>query len=122
MRDNIATFGRSRVDLRRALRFTAALAALLLMPGCDCADPWAAFPERTPPDQSCSTGSVHGFDVYIWHCLRGQRVVVAQYSAEMQCRPPERAVAPCGTLTTIEVKLKLSALQCAGPRSGRAWP
>jgi hypothetical protein len=92
----------------------------LTVAGC-CSDPWRAYPESAPPDHSCSTGSVQGSDVYIWDCLRGQRVVVAQYSAEMSCQAPERAVSACGTITSLEKSLALTPEKCKGPRPGREW-
>jgi hypothetical protein len=88
--------------------------------GC-CTDPWEAFPESTPPDTSCSTGAVHGDDVYIWNCLRGQHVVVTQYSSEYSCQAPKRVNSPCGTLTPLEKELAKTPELCNGPRSGRAW-
>jgi hypothetical protein len=100
----------------------ACLALALLSVGClFCSEPWNAYPEKTKPDLSCSTGNVHGHDVYIWKCLRGQHVVVAQYSAEMTCRGAVKELAACGTLTPLEAKLALTPAQCAGPRAGRAW-
>jgi hypothetical protein len=92
----------------------------LALAGC-CSDPWKAFPESTPPDRSCSTGDVHGHDVYIWDCLRGEHVVVAQYSAEMSCRAPVRETAACGAKTPLETSLGLTPAMCSGPRAGRAW-
>jgi hypothetical protein len=107
---------RSRpVNLRRL-----PLLALLALAGC-CSAPWNAYPETTPPDRSCSTGEVHGHDVYIWECLRGEHVVVAQYSAEMTCSSAQREAVPCGGTTPLEASLKLTPAQCSGPRAGRAW-
>lgn len=96
------------------------IACALSVAGC-CSDPWSAYPESTMPDRSCSTGDVHGHDVYIWECLRGERVVVAQYSAEMSCQAPVRDTAPCGSTTKLEGSLELSDEACSGPRSGREW-
>jgi hypothetical protein len=93
---------------------------LVMTAGC-CTEPWRAFPEKTAPDRSCSTGSVHGHDVYIWDCLRGQHVVVAQYSAEMSCQAATREVAPCGALTALETSLALTPAACSGARAGRDW-
>jgi len=104
----------------RWLALTIALAAPALLAGC-CTEPWKAFPEKTPPDRSCSTGSVHGHDVYIWDCLRGQHVVVAQYSSEASCASPVREVSACGTKTPLEVRLALTPALCSGARGGREW-
>jgi hypothetical protein len=102
-----------------ALCMVGLLAASALA-GC-CADPWKKFPEGTPPDRSCSTGSIHGHDVYIWDCLRGQHVVVAQWSSETSCRMAVREVSPCGQRTKLEQQLALTPAMCAGARAGRAW-
>ena len=102
-------------------RLPVALAGAFLLSGCFCADPWKAFPEIAPPDRSCSTGSVHGNDVYIWDCLRGQHVVVSQYSAEMTCQRAVRETSACGTTTPLERSLALTAEMCAGARPGREW-
>ncbi|HKY39121.1 MAG TPA: hypothetical protein VJN18_24450 [Polyangiaceae bacterium] len=101
-------------------RWLLALGVAATTPAC-CSEPWRAFPEKTLPDRSCSTGSVHGDDVYIWDCLRGQHVVVAQYSSEMSCRSPMRQVSPCGTKTPLETSLALTPALCSGARPGREW-
>jgi hypothetical protein len=100
---------------------TVALAIAALLTGC-CREPWRAFPEKTPPDRSCSTGSVYGHDVYIWDCLRGQHVVVAQYSSEASCAAPVREVSACGAKTSLETRLALTPARCSGARAGREWP
>ena len=102
------------------LRRVALLAIAAALGGC-CHDPWVAHPEAVPPDRSCSTGSVQGWDVYVWDCLRGEHVVVAQYSAEMTCEAPVRETSACGTTTPLEDKLGLTPAMCTGHRFGRAW-
>lgn len=69
----------------------AVILVALIAAGC-CSDPWRVYPEHTAPDRTCSTGSVAGYDVYIWDCLRGQHVVVAQWSGEMSCRSPVQEI------------------------------
>ena len=98
----------------------AAMLSAALLVSC-CSEPWRAFPEKMLPDRSCSTGSVHGYDVYIWDCLRGQHVVVAQYSSEMSCSSPVREVSACGTHTPLEARLALTPALCSGARPGREW-
>lgn len=67
-------------------------------------EPWTSYPERTPPDEQYIAGGVtHGYEIYVWECLRGQRVVVYDYKAEWSCESPKRQTAPCGTKTPIEV-------------------
>lgn len=98
------------------------LALPLALAGC-CRDPWNAYPMATPPDQSCEVGgAVHGWDVYMWSCVGGQHVVVAQYSAEMTCQAPVREAVACGATTTFETTHKITAATCKGPaRGGREW-
>jgi hypothetical protein len=97
-----------------------AVAVALGASGC-CTSSWNAFPEKTAPDRSCSTGSVQGYDVYLWGCLRGEHVLVAQYSAEMSCQSPVRETSACGTTTPLEAKLALTPATCAGARPGQEW-
>ena len=100
------------------MRSPASTLLLLALSGC-CTAPWVRFPEKTPPDRSCTTGSaVQGTDVYIWECLRGQKVVVSQYSAEMTCQSATREVLACGARSTLEAD---PSLDCHGPRAGFAW-
>jgi hypothetical protein len=94
---------------------------LALVAGC-WRDPWDAYPMSTMPDHQCNVGSsTHGTDLYIWECVDGQRVAIGKYSAEMSTSSPERSTASCGTLTGLELRLKPTTAQCAGPRAGRGW-
>lgn len=81
-----------------------ALFVLLAITGC-CEDPWEAYPTEEAPDRSCRTGSVEGYDVYIWKCRDDQREVVYRYSAEMSCDEPEKETVSCGERTPIEEEL-----------------
>jgi hypothetical protein len=77
--------------------------------GC-CDKPWEKYSsEKGAPDRSCQTGSLEGYDVYIWDCRSGhgqrEREVVYQRSAEMSCDEPEKETAPCGEPTPIEEEL-----------------
>lgn len=84
-----------------ALRAALVLVALLVS-AC-CSEPWRKHPEPTRPDEQYSIGgSVHGYDVYVWHCLRDARVVVYQYSAEWTCQSAVRETAPCDGTTAFE--------------------
>jgi len=105
------------------MRLSTVLACGLLVAGVSgcCAEPWSAFPRKVMPDRSCSTGDVHGYDVYIWECLDSQHVVVAQYSAEMTCQAPVQQTAACGATTALESQLALTPAMCAGARPGREW-
>lgn len=105
---------------RRSARIVALAAITLSTAGCICVDPWVAFPDRTAPDEQLSnTAGTHGFDMYIWHCERSQRVVVAQYSAEYSCASPRRETTTCGGVTSLEQEVRREPV---GPiRSGREW-
>ena len=74
----------------------------------------------TAPDSSFRTGSVAGYDVYIWECLDGQRTVIFKYSAEMSCRDPEMQKAPCGDITDIEKSLEGQSTMPVP--EGLTWP
>ena len=81
---------------------TSSVLLLITVGGC-CSDPWSAYPEKTPPDRSCFTGDgTHGKDIYIWDCLRGEKIVVSQYSAEMTCQSPKREKLACGAKSAVE--------------------
>jgi hypothetical protein len=104
---------------KRLVPCCLASALLFFASGC-CGRPWSAFPNSVPPDEQLSnTSATHGYDMYVWHCLNGARVVVAQFSAEMSCRAPERETAACGATTQLEARVRASPV---GPiRTGREW-
>jgi hypothetical protein len=102
-------------------RPTFAVVIAVALAACS-SDPWDAYPMHTMPDEQCDVGSsTHGTDLYVWKCVDGKRVAIAKYSAEMWSSPAERDTAACGSETDLERKLKPTAEQCRGPRSGRAW-
>jgi hypothetical protein len=80
-----------------------------------CVDPWAAFPEHTPPD--CAIFDRSSVELYTWSCLEGRHVVVAGRS----CGPVVREYASCGARTPIEDELRIAPDACHGPRHARAW-
>lgn len=57
------------------------------------------------PNSGFQTGTVHGYDVYIWDCYQTKRIVVYRESAEMRVGPYMREEALCGEMTPIETKL-----------------
>ena len=59
-----------------------------------------------PPDSSFRTAGTHGYDVYVWNCVDGQRTVIYKYTAEMTCADPEMVTGPCGEITGFESSLK----------------
>src|SRR4029078_13062881 len=54
------------------------------------------------PDRGYQTGSIYGYDVYIWDCYGSKRIVLWRTSAEMSQSPYTREEAPCGGVTPIE--------------------
>lgn len=57
------------------------------------------------PNSGFQTGTVFGYDVYIWDCYQDKRIVVYRESAEMRVGPYMREEAECGGMTPIETKL-----------------
>ena len=58
----------------------------------------------TPPDEQYQTGTTHGLDIIVWHCLNGRHIVVTRYSGEGICSPAELETTACGTPTKVEVE------------------
>lgn len=57
------------------------------------------------PDRGFQTGSIYGYDVWIWECYQGKHITVHRTSAEMTAGIYERQETPCGQLTPIEIQL-----------------
>jgi len=57
------------------------------------------------PDRAFQTGTVHGYDVYIWDCYQNQHIVLYHTSAEMTSGPYARQQVACGELAPIEIQL-----------------
>lgn len=57
------------------------------------------------PDKAFQTGTAVGYDVYIWECYQGRRIVLYHSSAEMFSGPYTREETACGQVTPIEEKL-----------------
>ncbi len=57
------------------------------------------------PDSAYQTGTLYGYDVYIWECYQGKRIVVYRYSSEMTAGAYSREETACGGVTGIEEKL-----------------
>lgn len=73
--------------------------------GC-CASPWLKFPNSQMPDMQYRTGSLQGYDVYVWECQNGKRTAVYKNSGPLlACDEPEVEVRSCGDLTEIEKKV-----------------
>ena len=69
------------------------------------------------PDRGYQTGTVFGYDVYIWNCYQGKHIVLYRESAEMRTSPYAREEVECGELTPIETKLTSEAKRDHDPRS-----
>ena len=54
------------------------------------------------PDERIVTGTTHGFNLDIWHCYHGKRVVIHHYSSEFSSGIYTREEAPCDELTAFE--------------------
>ncbi len=57
------------------------------------------------PDAGFQTGTVFGYNVWIWECHQGKRIVLYNETSEMYAGPFVREEAPCGQQTPIERKL-----------------
>jgi len=57
------------------------------------------------PDIGYITGSVAGYNVYIWECYQGRRIVIFNTSAEFTSSDYIRQESPCGETTRIEKQL-----------------
>ena len=57
------------------------------------------------PDRGYQTGTIYGYDVWIWDCYQNKHIAVYRSSAEMTAGMYERQETPCGQLTPIEQKL-----------------
>jgi len=83
----------------------AAIAMITIFLGACCTQPWNRFPQLKRPDTSYRTGHSHGYDLYIWECREGKRMVVYRHAGGMTCSEPVLETAPCGGQTPIEKKL-----------------
>src|SRR5262245_61642294 len=57
------------------------------------------------PDRAYQTGTIYGYDVFIWDCYQNKRIVLWHTSAEMTSGPFTREETVCGGVTPIEEKL-----------------
>lgn len=111
--------------VRRYLRFALLLGLVwiayqLVTKVASCTrDPWKTYPMDSPPDITCRTGSVAGWNVWVWKCVDGERVAIGKQSAEMFSGAAQKDTAPCGTLTALEQHIGLPAR--TGCRRGWAW-
>ncbi len=57
------------------------------------------------PDSAFQTGTVVGYNVYIWECYQGRKIVLYNVTSEMVSRAFKREEAPCNGMTNIEKSL-----------------
>lgn len=69
------------------------------------------------PDRAYQTGTIYGYDVYIWECYQNKRIVLWKTSAEMTSGPFTREETVCGGTTPIEAKLAEAQKRERDPRS-----
>jgi hypothetical protein len=91
-----------------------------LVAGCN-PHAWAAHPMSTPPDRTCRVGVESVWDVYIWECVRDQRVVVAQFGTYFGPHEAEKEVAACGAKTSLEEKILGQGARCDPVPSTFEW-
>ena len=90
---------------QKAFRIIAAL-VWLTSAGCWCGSPHVAGAPTVPPDEQVQTEGVHGYDLFIWHCVGGQHVVVSQWSGEMSCAAAKLERVACGQKTSVEIEVE----------------
>lgn len=98
---------------KRRWILTAGIAVTLLCVAALCAilftactsNKYIAAMGLPDPDSGFQTGTVAGYDVWIWDCHQGKRIVVWRTSAEMTAGAYTREETTCGGQTPIELKL-----------------
>ena len=68
------------------------------------------------PDTGFYTGTVAGYNVFIWECYQGKRIVVFKTSAEMTSSDYKRQESPCGETTAIEKQLETEQKRVLDPK------
>jgi hypothetical protein len=94
------------------------LLALILISACSVnkAIVAAGLPQ---PDSAFQTGTIYGYDVYLWECHQGRHIAVFRTSSEMTTGQFERQEVPCGELTPIEIQLADEPKRVRDPK--RFW-
>lgn len=71
------------------------------------------------PDIAYQTGTVAGYNVYIWECYQGKRIVLYNTTSEMTSGPFKREEASCGGTAAMELVLAKERRNDLDPR--RFW-
>ncbi len=69
------------------------------------------------PDTAFQTGTVVGYNVYIWECYQGKRIVLYNETSEMRAGPFKREEAPCQGTTDIEKALANVSKRALNPKA-----
>ncbi len=69
------------------------------------------------PDAGFQTGTVAGYNVYVWNCYQGKKIVLYNVTSELLAREYKREEAPCGGTTDIETKLAKEPQRALNPAS-----
>lgn len=72
-----------------------------LLTSCSFNKPLVAS-DLPKPDRAFQTGTVAGYNVYVWECYRDKHIVVYNFTGEMFSGPYKREESACGTVTPIE--------------------
>jgi hypothetical protein len=99
----------------------ALLALAALWAACSASRPWdVQHAPRIAPDEQFRAGGTGGYDVFIWRCLDGQRVVIHQFCGDMLgCDGPRIERVACGATTAFEQRHDLAD---RGAPPLRPWP
>ncbi|MBI4674023.1 MAG: hypothetical protein HY741_20445 [Chloroflexi bacterium] len=76
----------------------------LLFTSCSFNKYWVAS-DLPKPDHGFQTGTVAGYNVYVWDCFRNKHVVLYNETAEFRSGPYKREESACGVMTPTEEKL-----------------
>lgn len=57
------------------------------------------------PDRGFQTGTVAGYNVYVWNCYQNKHIVIYNWTGEMYSAAYQREESACGTMTPTEERL-----------------
>jgi hypothetical protein len=69
------------------------------------------------PDSGYQTGTIYGYDVWVWECYQNKHIVLWRTSAEFTAGQYTREEAACGERTLIEVKLQGEQKRVRDPKN-----
>lgn len=71
------------------------------------------------PDRAFQTGTVAGYNIYVWECYQGKHIVVFNVTAEMTSGAYQRQEVACGEMTEIEKAVAKERIRELDPK--RFW-